>query len=270
MAENAHRPFRGAVRHVRRDEPHARALDGSADQGGERGPSAWVPPSTSTRRRRPRGPLRARRHPEGRRRGLLVGRPVVDLRRARRTRRRTRRTTCASAVTDPSAHVTLPRGRGRPISATVEGRAARDGRGGRRRAAPARADRDRRRGERAGPARRRGLTLSRVDASCNEHGRDELAQRRLRAVGIDRLEQEAGRQLGDAVDVPHRRGQRRREQARDRVIAEARDGDVVGDRQPELGARGVDAVGDRVRQAQHGGRALGAVAAARAPAGASR
>ena len=84
------------------------------------------------------------------------------------------------------------------------------------------------------------------------------------------VQQEAGRQLGDAVDVPHRRGQRRREQARDRVVAEARDGDVAGDRQPQLGARGVDAVGDRVRQAQHGGRALVAAPAARGPAGASR
>jgi hypothetical protein len=87
------------------------------------------------------------------------------------------------------------------------------------------------------------------------HGLD-LAQGGLRAVGVHGRHEEAGRQLGDAVDVPHGRGQRRSEQSRDRVIAEARDGDVVGDRQPQLGAGRVDAVGDRVRQAQDGARAL--------------
>src|SRR5919109_543103 len=39
----------------------------------------------------------------------------------------------------------------------------------------------------------------------HEHRRDDLAQRFLRALGRDRLEQEAGAQLGDVLDVPHRR-----------------------------------------------------------------
>ena len=104
----------------------------------------------------------------------------------------------------------------------------------------------------------------------HEHRRDDLAQRRLRAVGVDRLQQEAGAQLGHALDVPRRRGQRRREQPRDRMVAEAGDRDVAGDREPELRAGGVDAVGDRVRQAQDGASGGPRRRAARARAGASR
>ena len=85
-----------------------------------------------------------------------------------------------------------------------------------------------------------------------------------------RVEQEAGRHARQHLDAPVDAGQRRRDDARERVVVEAAHRDVAGDVEAELGARVVHGVGDGVGLAEDRRRPLLARRAGAAPARARR
>ena len=77
---------------------------------------------------------------------------------------------------------------------------------------------------------------------------------RPRGRAADRLGEHPGRGGRDVGHAPLDRRERRRDDAGDRVAVVAGDGDVAGDGEPVRGGRRVDAAGDRVREAEDGGR----------------
>ena len=111
---------------------------------------------------------------------------------------------------------------------------------------------------RSGCAAWRSLTRSRYPVeprACRAGG--TIAVRASAASSLAPT-REAHGDLRDAVGVPAHARQRRVEQARDRLVVEADDGDVGGDAQAELAAGGVDAERDRIREREDRRRALGA------------
>src|SRR5690606_30437878 len=70
-------------------------------------------------------------------------------------------------------------------------------------------------------------------------------------LAVDDVDDEPDGGVDDAVDVPVDGGQRRGEQRRHRMVVVPADGDVAGDVEAQLAGGGVDAVGDRVGEAEH-------------------
>ncbi len=113
------------------------------------------------------------------------------------------------------------------------------------------------RGARRGGARRGALDRDgggRGGAGAREQPRRDADAHALLGPARDGGGEQAGGGAGDVGHPPLHARERRRHDARDRMPVVARDREIARDLQPARGRRGVDAAGDRVREAEDGGR----------------